>query len=131
MTLSSEERLRYHRHLLLPEIGEEGQEKIKSSSVLVIGAGGLGCPARLYLAAAGVGRIGIVDDDVVDASNLQRQVLFLEDEKGRKKVEVAREKLSKQNPHIEIQSFDTSIDLSNGEELVSSFPTFSGGFSPS
>ncbi len=84
---------RYRRHLTLPEFGLEGQQKLLGSSVLLIGAGGLGCPAAQYLAAAGVGRIGIIDDDVVSASNLQRQILYATTDVGRPKVEVARARL--------------------------------------
>ena len=86
------------RHLTLPEVGLEGQLRLLESSVLLIGAGGLGCPLALYLSAAGVGRIGLVDDDVVDASNLQRQILYSTSDVGRPKVEVARERMRALNP---------------------------------
>jgi molybdopterin/thiamine biosynthesis adenylyltransferase/rhodanese-related sulfurtransferase len=116
--LSTEEKLRYDRHLLLPEIGMEGQHKLKNASVLVIGAGGLGCPALLYLAAAGVGKIGIVDFDVVDISNLPRQILFSAEDAGKKKCIVAKEKLEKQNPFIQIQSYDVKLSPDNAFEII-------------
>jgi adenylyltransferase/sulfurtransferase len=99
--LSTDEVLRYQRHLTLPGFGEAAQLKLKAARVLVIGAGGLGCPALLYLAAAGVGTIGIVDDDVVSFSNLQRQILFLESDVGRQKAQVAAERLSAMNSQIQ------------------------------
>ncbi len=95
---------RYRRHLTLPEMGAEGQRKLLDSSVLLIGAGGLGCPLALYLAAAGVGRIGLVDDDVVDASNLQRQILYSTEDVGRPKVEVARARIAGLNPDVEVET---------------------------
>jgi adenylyltransferase/sulfurtransferase len=100
--LSRDEMLRYGRHLILPEVGVEGQRRLKGSSVLVVGAGGLGSPLALYLAAAGVGRIGIADFDVVDASNLQRQVLHGTASLGRAKLDSARERLADLNPHVEV-----------------------------
>ena len=93
MSLSQDEMSRYSRHLILPEVGKSGQEKLKNASVLVVGAGGLGCPLLTYLAAAGVGRLGIIDFDVVDASNLQRQVLYATSDIGKPKVDVAKKKL--------------------------------------
>lgn len=92
-SISREESLLYSRHLLLDEVGPEGQLKLKNAKVICIGAGGLGCPALLYLAAMGIGQIGIVDDDTVDLSNLHRQVLYSIDDVGKKKVEVAKQKL--------------------------------------
>ena len=97
-SLSPEQRNRYHRHLLLPEVGEEGQQKLLNAKVLCLGAGGLGSPAALYLAAAGVGTIGIVDMDVVDASNLQRQILHNLDRLGERKVDSAKKTLTALNP---------------------------------
>src|ERR671913_2544080 len=97
--LSAEERTRYARHLLLPDLGALGQRRLRAARVLVVGSGGLGSPVLLYLAAAGVGTIGIVDFDVVDDSNLQRQVLFGVDEIGKPKVEAARRRLQGLNPH--------------------------------
>src|SRR5437868_11541138 len=103
--LSKEEKERYSRHLILENFGEEAQLKLKSAKVLVVGAGGLGCPALLYLTAAGIGTIGIIDDDVVGESNLQRQILFSSEDVGKKKVNAAKEKLNKQNPFIEIKTY--------------------------
>src|SRR3954467_6453468 len=99
---SREELARYNRHIIIPEFGLEAQKKLKAAKVLVIGSGGLGSPVLLYLAAAGVGTIGIVDFDVVDDSNLQRQVLFGVDEIGRPKAEAARDRLEALNPYIDI-----------------------------
>src|ERR1035437_5043815 len=105
MKLNTEEIKRYARHLILPEIGIEGQQKLKQAKVLVIGAGGLGCPVLQYLIAAGVGTIGIVDFDRVEESNLQRQILYSTGDIGKYKVEVAKEKLSKQNPFVKIITY--------------------------
>lgn len=111
--LSQQERERFGRHLKIPEIGEAGQLRLLQSRVLLIGAGGLGSPAALYLAAAGVGTIGIVDDDVVDRSNLQRQILHNESRVGMKKVESARMTLLGLNPSLEVQCHDLRLDASN------------------
>lgn len=119
--LTDKEITRYSRHLLLSEIGKEGQERLKGSKVLVIGAGGLGCPVLMYLAAAGVGRIGIVDFDKVDETNLQRQVLFDVKDVGKQKAQVAREKLALQNPHIEIVVHDVKLSTANALELFSAY----------
>lgn len=131
--LSPDELVHYQRHVSLPEIGLEGQEKLKQGSVLVIGSGGLGCPALQYLAAAGVGRIGIVDSDVVEASNLQRQTLFGYEDLGRPKAEAAVERLKGLNPHIEIVprverfGVGNALSLLEGYEVVldgsDNFPT--------
>ncbi len=102
MALLPEERWRYARHLLLPGFGPEAQERLKQGSVLVVGAGGLGSPALLYLAAAGVGRLGIADFDVVEDSNLQRQVIHATDDLGRPKVESAAERVRRLNPHVDV-----------------------------
>jgi len=115
--MTNEELYRYSRHLLLPEIGHEGQEKLKKARVLVIGAGGLGSPCLQYLAAAGVGTIGIIDDDVVDASNLQRQVLFRIEDIGKSKAESAKRSLLNLNPLIECESYNYRLDTSNTIEL--------------
>ncbi|MBW2388341.1 MAG: molybdopterin-synthase adenylyltransferase MoeB [Deltaproteobacteria bacterium] len=104
---------RYRRHLSLPEMGLEGQQKLLESKVLLIGAGGLGCPLALYLAAAGVGRLGLVDDDVVDASNLQRQVLYQTQDIGRFKVEVAKERIRGLNPDVEVEVFRERLTSEN------------------
>ena len=115
--LSKDDSSRFTRHFSLPEIGIEGQEKLKNARVLVIGAGGLGSPLLLYLAAAGIGTIGIVDDDVVNLSNLQRQVLYTTSEVGLKKVKIASQKLKALYPEIEIQTFDLRLDQEDAESL--------------
>jgi adenylyltransferase/sulfurtransferase len=115
--LSNDDLSRFTRHFSLAEIGQEGQEKLKNARVLVIGAGGLGSPLLIYLAAAGIGTIGIVDDDVVSLSNLQRQVLYTTAEIGFKKVEIASKKLKALYPEIEIQLFDWRLDDENAERL--------------
>jgi adenylyltransferase/sulfurtransferase len=119
--LSKEEILRYSRHLIMPEVGMEGQLKLKKAQVLLIGAGGLGAPLGLYLAAAGVGRLGIVDFDVVDFTNLQRQITFSTKDVGRKKAEAARERLSAMNPDIQIDTFDTRLTSENALDLFKDF----------
>jgi sulfur-carrier protein adenylyltransferase/sulfurtransferase len=119
--LSNDDFSRFTRHFSLAEIGQEGQEKIKNARVLVIGAGGLGSPLLIYLAAAGIGTIGIVDDDVVSSSNLQRQILFTTAEVGLKKVEVASLKLSALYPEIEIQIFDLRLNEENAENLFKNY----------
>jgi len=116
--LTPDENRRYGRHLVLPEVGLEGQRRLKDARVLLVGAGGLGSPVALYLAAAGIGRIGIVDFDVVDETNLQRQVLHTTASVGRPKVESARERLLGLNPHIEVTTYRTRLDASNALELV-------------
>jgi rhodanese-related sulfurtransferase len=116
--LSSEQRNRYQRHLLLPEVGEAGQQKLLGAKVLLLGAGGLGSPAALYLAAAGVGTIGIVDMDVVDESNLQRQILHNLDRIGERKVDSAKKTLTALNPDVNVITFDVRLDASNIEEVV-------------
>src|SRR5215218_513344 len=100
MQLTASERQRYSRHLLLPEVGEEGQRRLKGARVLCVGAGGLGSPAALYLAAAGVGTIGIVDFDVVDLSNLQRQIIHSANDVGRSKLESAQARIEALNPEV-------------------------------
>src|SRR5687768_1421054 len=104
--LSKDEILRYSRHLLIPEVALDGQKKLKASSVLVIGTGGLGSPVALYLAAAGIGRIGLVDYDTVDSSNLQRQVIHGTSTVGKLKVESARAKLLDLNPEIQVDTYN-------------------------
>lgn len=120
-TLGPEETLRYSRHLLLDEVGIEGQRRIKNARVLLIGAGGLGSPAALYLAAAGVGTLGLVDFDVVDASNLQRQLLHGTRDVGRSKIESARARLRDVNPNVHLEAFDTRFDSSNALEIMRDF----------
>lgn len=119
--LNQNERLRYQRHLSLPGFGPEAQLRLKQASVLVVGAGGLGCPALLYLAAAGVGRIGIVDDDAVDFSNLQRQVLFTADDIGRSKAEVAVARLQAQNPEVECLAYPERLGPENALERIRAY----------
>jgi sulfur-carrier protein adenylyltransferase/sulfurtransferase len=119
--LSPEQRNRYHRHLLLPEVGEEGQQRLLGARVLLLGAGGLGSPAALYLAAAGVGTIGIVDMDVVDDSNLQRQILHNVDRVGERKVDSAKKTLTSLNPDVNVITFDVRLDASNMEEIIGQF----------
>jgi adenylyltransferase/sulfurtransferase len=112
---------RYKRHLHLAEVGVKGQRKLLDARVLLIGAGGLGSPAALYLAAAGVGTLGLVDFDRVDASNLQRQVLFATSDVGRPKLEVAAERLRALNPGVAIESYDTKLEASNAREILAGF----------
>jgi sulfur-carrier protein adenylyltransferase/sulfurtransferase len=116
--LDEEKRNRYSRHLLIPEVGEEGQRRLLESSILLIGAGGLGSPAALYLAAAGVGRIGIVDDDVVDASNLQRQVLHSTAGLGERKARSARRALEELNPDVEVVTYEERLTSENVDRIL-------------
>src|SRR6185436_12411597 len=109
-TLSNEEIRRYSRHLIMPEVGIEGQKKLKNARVLAIGAGGLGSPLAVYLAAAGVGTIGIVDFDVVDDSNLQRQILYGASDVGRPKLQAAAERLRDMNPNVQVIPYETHLD---------------------
>jgi len=120
-TLSNEEVLRYSRHLIMPEVGMEGQLKLKAAKVLCIGAGGLGSPLALYLAAAGVGTLGIVDFDVVDFTNLQRQIIHSTDDVGRKKLDSAEESIKGINPYVEVRKFETML---NSENALSIFRDF-------
>jgi adenylyltransferase/sulfurtransferase len=126
-TLSHGEVKRYSRHLIMPEVGMEGQRKLKASSVLCIGAGGLGSPAALYLAAAGVGRLGIVDFDVVDFSNLQRQVLHGTADVGRSKLESAKARLTALNPEIRIDTYETSLTSKNALDLFAGYDVILDG----
>lgn len=116
--LTNEEKEIYNRHLILDKIGEAGQIRLKESAVLVIGAGGLGCPVLQYLAAAGIGKIGIVDHDVVEKSNLQRQILFGHSSIGRSKAHEAKKRLEDINPFIEIKAFNLKVDVDNVLELI-------------
>ena len=118
---TKEELIRYNRQMILPEIGLKGQEKISSAKVLVIGAGGLGCPALLYLSAAGVGTIGIIDFDKVELHNLHRQILYSTEDVGKSKAITAAEKLKKQNPHTNILVFDEMLSETNAEKIISHF----------
>lgn len=119
--LSNEEIMRYSRHLIMPEVGMQGQRQMKASSVLMIGTGGLGAPVGMYLAAAGVGRIGVVDFDVVEQSNLQRQIIHGTKDLGRKKIESARDRLRDINPHIEIETHETRLTSHNALQLFRNY----------
>ena len=118
MVFTDQEIERYARHLVLREVGGPGQQKLKAGSVLVVGAGGLGAPAALYLAAAGVGTIILADPDDVDLSNLQRQVLYTEDDLGRPKPEAAADRLAALNPHIFVAGFNGSFTEETADELI-------------
>ena len=126
-TFSKQELARYARHFALPDFGIEGQKKLKNSRVLVVGAGGLGCPVLLYLAAAGVGHIGIIDGDVVDDSNLQRQVLYTVADVGKSKAVAAKERLLSMNPHIDIQAFTQHFTVENALDIVSKYDVVADG----
>jgi adenylyltransferase/sulfurtransferase len=127
MTLSAEELERYARHLVLRDIGGPGQQRLKLASVLVIGAGGLGAPLLQYLAAAGVGRIGIVDDDEVALTNLQRQVIHTVADVARPKVESARDAIHRLNPHVRVETHQARLDASNVEALISGYDVIADG----
>jgi molybdopterin/thiamine biosynthesis adenylyltransferase/rhodanese-related sulfurtransferase len=126
-TLAPEQRNRYQRHLLLPEVGEEGQLKLLEAKVLCLGAGGLGSPAAMYLAAAGVGTVGIVDMDVVDASNLQRQILHNMDRIGDRKVDSAKKTLTALNPDVNVVTYDTRLGADNIESIIADFDVIVDG----
>ncbi|MDG6983815.1 MAG: molybdopterin-synthase adenylyltransferase MoeB [Nitrososphaerota archaeon] len=119
--LTEAEVKRYARHLVLPEIGAEGQSKLKAASVLVVGVGGLGVPAAVQLAAAGVGRIGLLDGDTVEASNLQRQFIFSEADVGRKKAEAAAERLRQVNPNVRVASYDVRLGSDNALDFIGEY----------
>src|SRR5688500_3684963 len=125
--LTNAEVQRYSRHLILPEVGPDGQRRLKAGRVLCIGAGGLGSPAALYLAAAGVGTIGIVDFDAVDASNLQRQILHSTPDVGRSKLQSAREKLNALNPEVRIETYETSLTSANALALFRDYDVILDG----
>jgi molybdopterin/thiamine biosynthesis adenylyltransferase/rhodanese-related sulfurtransferase len=127
VTLSPEQRNRYQRHLLLPEVGVEGQAKLLESKVLLLGAGGLGSPAALYLAAAGVGTLGIVDMDEVDASNLQRQILHNIDRVGDRKVDSAKKTLTLLNPDVDVVTYDTRLSADNIVDIISGYDVIVDG----
>src|SRR5215471_15133181 len=116
--LSSSERQRYSRHLLLPEVGEQGQRKLKAGRVLIVGAGGLGSPAALYLAAAGVGTIGLVDFDIVEVTNLQRQLLHGTSDVGRSKLDSARDRIHDTNPHVKLELHATRLTAENALTII-------------
>ena len=127
VTLTNDEILRYSRHLIMPEVGMEGQQKLKSARVLCIGAGGLGSPLALYLAAAGVGTLGIVDFDVVDYTNLQRQIIHTTADVGRKKLDSAAEKLKAINPFLNLRTFETRLSSDNALDLFRAFDIIADG----
>ena len=127
VSLSRDELVRFSRHLTLDEVGLAGQERLKRARVLCVGAGGLGSPAALYMAAAGVGTIGLVDFDIVDVSNLQRQVLYSTSDVGRPKLTAAAERLKAMNPHVAIEAHGVPLDASNGIELVSRYDVILDG----
>ncbi len=116
--LSKVEVERYTRHLVMQEVGLQGQKRLKSSSVLVVGAGGLGTPAAIYLTAAGVGRLGLIDFDTIERSNLQRQILYSESDVGKSKVEVAKAKLGQINPNVVVEAYDEKLDSSNALRIL-------------
>ena len=126
-TLNADQRNRYHRHLLLPEVGEKGQLRLMDSKVLMLGAGGLGSPAALYLAAAGVGTVGVIDMDVVDASNLQRQVLHNIDRVGMRKVDSAKATLMGLNPDLRVVTYDTRLGADNILDIIDGYDVIVDG----
>ncbi|HAA15688.1 MAG TPA: molybdenum cofactor biosynthesis protein MoeB [Cytophagales bacterium] len=127
MEFSKEELERYSRHLIIPEFNIDGQRKLKAAKVLVVGSGGLGSPLLLYLAAAGVGTIGIVDFDTVDKTNLQRQVLFTVDDEGKSKAQSAKARLEKLNPHIELVVHETQLTSANALEIIEQYDLVADG----
>src|SRR3954447_20363576 len=127
VTLNKDEILRYSRHLIMPEVGMEGQQKLKAARVLCIGAGGLGSPLALYLGAAGVGTLGLVDFDVVDYTNLQRQIIHSTADVGRKKLDSAAEKLRGLNPYVDIRKFETRLTSANALEMFRDFDVIADG----
>jgi molybdopterin/thiamine biosynthesis adenylyltransferase/rhodanese-related sulfurtransferase len=126
-TLTADEIKRYSRHLIMPEMGMDGQRRLKQSSVLLIGAGGLGSPAGMYLAAAGVGRIGIVDFDVVDFSNLQRQLMHTTPDVGRSKLESAKSTINALNPHVQVDTYETFLSSDNALKLFEPYDVILDG----
>ncbi len=126
-TLSPEQRNRYQRHLLLPEVGDTGQQKLLESKMLLLGAGGLGSPAALYLAAAGVGTIGVIDMDVVDASNLQRQILHNMDRVGERKVDSAKKTLTALNPDVDVATYDVRLGADNVLDVIDGYDVIVDG----
>lgn len=126
-TLSNEEILRYSRHLIMPEVGMEGQQKLKAARVLCIGAGGLGSPLALYLAAAGVGTLGMVDFDVVDLTNLQRQIIHTQADVGRLKLDSAEEKVKAINPLVDVRKFETRLTSANALDIFKDFDIIADG----
>jgi len=121
IVLTNDEKARYARHLILPQVGEAGQKKIKSASVLVVGAGGLGSPVLMYLAAAGIGKIGIIDDDKVDMTNLQRQIIHSTSSIGELKTESAKRRIKQINPEIIVDIFGTRLTIENAKEIIDGY----------
>ena len=126
-TLTHAETARYSRHLLLPEVGMQGQQALKDKSVLLVGTGGLGSPAALYLAAAGVGRLGLVDYDIVDVSNLQRQIIHGDSTVGQRKVDSAKKRLADINPHVTVETYDTQLSSQNALEICRTYDVIADG----
>src|SRR5436190_12675811 len=116
--LTNDEIQRYARHLILPDVGVEGQQRLKAARVLIVGAGGLGSPVALYLAAAGVGHLGLVDFDSVDVTNLQRQILHGTKDVGRSKLASARARLEDVNPHVRVETYETRLSAGNALEIL-------------
>ena len=125
--LSKDEILRYSRHLIMPEVGMEGQLKLKQAKVLCIGAGGLGSPLALYLGAAGVGKLGLVDFDIVDFTNLQRQVIHGTSDVGRSKLQSARETLREINPNTEVETYETRLSSDNALDIFRDYDIVADG----
>src|SRR5271169_354434 len=125
--LNNEEIARYSRHLILPEVGMEGQQKLKAARVLCVGTGGLGSPLAFYLAAAGIGTLGLVDFDVVDASNLQRQIIHSTKDIGRKKLDSAAEKLAALNPAVNLVKHDTMLTSANALDILKDYDIVADG----
>jgi len=125
--LTTRERQRYSRHLLLPEVGEEGQRRLKAARVLCVGAGGLGSPAALYLAAAGIGTLGLVDFDAVDISNLQRQIIHGTPDIGRSKLQSAQSRIQSLNPEVRVETFEAHFSVANAKTLVEQFDVIVDG----
>ena len=119
--MTNDELDRYHRQVILPEIGEGGQQKLKDAAVLVVGCGGLGCPVLQYLVAAGIGNIGLCDPDIVSLSNLQRQILYSTEDIGQPKVSKAKEKLSQLNPFVNFETYQSAFDLKNYRDILSNY----------
>src|SRR6266446_2214656 len=121
VALNNEEILRYSRHLILPEVGKAGQEKLKAAKILLIGSGGLGSPNALYLAAAGIGTLGLIDFDVVDHTNLQRQLLFGSDAVGTPKVEAAKKRIQSINPNVTMNTYNTLLSSKNAMDIIKDY----------
>src|SRR6201991_2765406 len=126
-SLNNDEIARYSRHLILPEVGMEGQQKLKAAKVLCVGTGGLGSPLAFYLAAAGIGTLGLVDFDVVDASNLQRQIIHSTKDIGRPKLDSAAEKLLALNPALNVVKHDTMLSSANALEILKDYDIVADG----